>query len=536
MSKIFSLLSKKKLQFLFLFYILLILPLLSPIAQNITRGDVFVILLVNCLIFISIAILSAFFSAKFEKIAYSILLIVSLVPSAIFLSYLLFANVLLQQNSVISLFETNPEESKEFIAYYLSPWIIIGALVYTLIPVVMIWKMKRVTPLKIKANKLAFTLSISCIILLVSMSQLSKSICFIDFYKTFASYKVRLAHEEKRINERQMLPYSVTISSADTIPQTLVLVIGESLTRHHMSLYGYQRNTNPLLSKVGENLFVYKDVVSPQVHTIPVIRSVLTLSDEENPDFFTEKPSLFELFNRAGFETYFISNQSFGGQNKTSYDVLLNLAQHPTNLSTQKKHDEIVLGDLKNILAEKQDKNRLIVIHLIGNHMAYEFRYPKQFNLFNHTKDNAVADAKYRNTLAKNIIDKYDNSVAYNDYIIDSVIKSLAKEPKASMIYFSDHGEEIYNMREFAGHAYEKISSYMCEIPFMVWVSDKSQYDSLVFDVNRPYSTGDVMYSISSIAGLKYEDYDSTKSVFSKDFKVKNRLVGEYSYEDKIRQ
>ena len=61
------------------------------------------------------------------------------------------------------------------------------------------------------------------------------------------------------------------------------------------------------------SLLVYQDVISPQVHTIPVLRSILTLADRDNLDYITEKPSMFELFNRAGYETHFISNQPFGG-------------------------------------------------------------------------------------------------------------------------------------------------------------------------------------------------------------------------------
>lgn len=536
MSNILKTLGKKKLQFLFLFYILLILPLLSPLAQNITREDVFLILIVNSLIFIAISILSVFFSPKFEKVAYSLLLTISLIPSAIFIAYLLFAHVLLQQNSVISLFETNPEESKEFIANYLNPWIIVGVLIYVLIPIIMIWKMKCVNPLNIKNHKWAFILPLVCIAILVSISHLSRSIYFLDFYKTFASYKIRLASEEKKISARQSTVYPVSIATADSVPQTIVVVIGESLTRHHMSLYGYPRNTNPLLSKMDNNLMVYKDVISPQAHTIPVIRSVFSLADNSHPEYFTTKPSLFELFNRAGFETYFISNQPFGGKHKTSYDVLLNLAQKTYSLNSLKKHDDVVLSELDSILTNKDKKNQLIVIHLIGNHMAYEFRYPSNFKLFDYTKDNAIADAKFRNKYAKEMIDKYDNSVAFNDFVIASIIKSLSDKEKAMMIYFSDHGEEVYETRDFAGHAYEKVSNYMCEIPFLVWISNKERFKNLTFDTQRGYSTEDFVYSLSDVASLEYKDFDCSRSLFSKDFAKKERFVGNHSYEKELRK
>ena len=102
------------------------------------------------------------------------------------------------------------------------------------------------------------------------------------------------------------------------------------------------------------------------------------------------------------------------------------------------------------------------------------------------------------------------------------------------MIYFSDHGEELYEYREFAGHAYEKVSPTMCEIPFIVWMSEsfKLQQQDLIFDENRPYSTADFIYSISDISGLKYTDYDASRSIFSKSFTPRQRLVGTKKYEE----
>lgn len=527
-------LKKKRLQFLFLFYILLILPLLSPMAQNLSQNDILLIILVNSLLFIFISILSVYFTGKFEKIAYCILLVTSLIPTAIFMSYLLFAQVLLQENSVISLFETNPEESKEFITNYLNPWVVAGVLLYVFIPMVMIWKMKKTPQVKIKKNLIPFFASLICLIVIFSVGKLSGSIYTFNFYKTFALYKMRVANEEKGVLNRQSVNYPVTLNATDSVPQTLIVVIGESLTKHHMSLYNYQRDTNPLLSKI-DGLLVYEDVVSPQVHTIPVIRSVFTLSEKGHPEYVTEKPSLFEVFNRAGFDTYFISNQPFGGKFKTSYDVLLNLAQHKYSLSQEKKNDEVVLEKIQNILKQDRDRNKLIVVHLIGNHMAYEFRYPKNFEVFDNTKDNIVSDATYRNRAAKKMIDRYDNSVLYNDSIIYEIIKQVKVQPKAAVLYFSDHGEELYDQRDFAGHAYEKVSRYMCEVPFIVWLSDKKKYPILSIDTKRPYSTVDVMQSISDLAGLSYKDFDNTKSIFSDKFKTKERFIGEYSYEKEIR-
>lgn len=538
MKTILNILKQKKLQFVFLFYILLLLPFLTPLAENLSFGDRIGIFTVCSLLFFAILILSTFISSRLEKTIYSILLTISAIPGAIFLAYLLFANVLLEQNSVTSLFETNTEESREFVAHYLSIWVIVGVIIYVAIPIVMICRMKSFTPLKIRKYKVIFLSSITLISCIVVFNQLSRSVYFINFYKTFISYKIRVNHEIKTINTRQSQPFEVKQLQKDSIPQTIVLVIGESGNKHHMSLYGYQRKTNPLLEKYSADstFFVFNDIVSPQVHTIPVMRSLFTMTDLEHPEYFTEKASLFELFNRAGFETYLISNQDFSKNYRSSYDILLSLAKHQYNLAKYNQHDDIVIPVLDKVLKENSKSDKFIVIHLIGNHMAYKFRYPKEFIVFNNEKDNTIQDKPFRDKKAKLTIDQYDNSVLYTDYVIDSVVKSIEKNSssKAVMIYLSDHGEELYDYRDFAGHAYEKVSPTMCEVPLIMWMTPQylAQRQDLVFNIDRPYSLENFIYTASDIGGLSYEGYEDTKSILSPDFKETERYVGEKKYDN----
>lgn len=536
MNDFFRLMVRKKLQVFFLFYLIMVLPVLAFGAENLTFVDSLEIFVVNTLLFLSIVILTSFVKSRTEKTIYLLLFVISCIPSAIYMGYLLFANVLLQKNSIISLFETNPEESREFVTHYFNPWLIFGLIMYVLLCFVMIWKMKARVPLLVKSNKCIFILASILLIATVVIPSLSTKVYFVNFYKVFVAYKLQLNYEHKAIAERNEIDYKVEKLYNNSSPQTIILVIGESLTRSHLSLYGYNRDTNKQLEKLGDSLTVYADVISPQVHTIPVMRSVLTFMDRDNPDFITEKPSLFELFNRAGYDTYLLGNQAMGGQFRTSYESLFEEAKHIYNFAMEKQSDEIMLPKLKEILGINNHKNKFILIHLIGNHMAYEFRYTPTFNVFDNTKDNLIGSTPFRDDKAKKTIDRYDNSVLYNDYVISKIIKLLQTGcyDNAAMIYFADHGEEVFDNRKFAGHAYEKISSYMCEIPFLMWLSPvyKKLRPDLVIDTSRPYSTCDVIHSISDLAGLLYQDYDDSKSIFSDRFIPSERYVGDYTYDE----
>lgn len=533
-SKAKNVFRQKKLLFFCLAYILLPVPLLTPLAQNIGWDDCLWSIFFNSLFFVALFVLLLFFSNKTVKTICSFLLLFVVLPSFIFLGYLLFAQAFLLSDSITSIFETNPEESKEFIADYMNPFITIGVFAYAGISILMICKMKGGKILSFRKNKVIFGL---CLIVLFSSVVLrieSKSIYFINFYKTYIDYKRQHYTEQKEIANRLKQPFQVKQLQPDSVGQTIVLVIGESLTRQHMSLYGYGRNTNPLLSQPDSSLTVYSDVVSPQVHTIPVIRKVMTFMERKHRNYFWERPSLFELFNRAGYDTYFISNQPYGGRYETSYDLLLRQAKHQSNPSMQKQPDGVVFPYFDKALKNKNQKNKLIVIHLMGNHMVYKFRYPKIFEKFNNDSDHFIrSKAKYMLKEGTKTIDEYDNSVLYNDYLIAQIIDSVKKtEKNAAVIYFSDHGEEVYEMRDFAGHAYEKVSSYMCEIPFMLWHSPTfgNYRKDLKYDAKRSFSTADFLFSISDLAGLRYENFDATRSLFNASFRPRERYVGEYTY------
>ncbi|MDR2470039.1 MAG: sulfatase-like hydrolase/transferase [Tannerella sp.] len=511
-------------QLFFLGYVLLLVPTLSLIAQNIPVGAIAAGIGVSCGLLVVIFALSSFMTTKGIRVFYSSLLALSLIPGAVLLGYLLFAGVMLSKSGITVLFETNVDESKEFISSYFNPWVTLGIALYIFCPAVMIFRMKHIAFHRVKEHKHTFVACVAILCLFFAVEPVAQRIYFVDFYRIYADYAVRTKLEDRAIRNRLKQPFDVHVDE-HLSPQTLLLVIGESLSRNHMSLYGYGRDTNPLLSARKSDLKVYRDAISPQVHTIPVLRSVLTFADRAHPEYLTERPSLFELFNRGGYETYLLSNQPFDDVS-SSYEVLLKQAGHIYDLSKTDEPDGVVLRTLEQTL-KASHRRKLIVVHLMGSHTAYKFRYPAAFAHF--SRDEAKPSG------VEEMIDQYDNSVRYNDFLIASMLDMLAGQPgQSAMLYFSDHGEEVYDFRDFAGHACEKVSRYMCEVPFIVWLPGdyRKKRKDLIFDENRPCSTADLLYGLSDLAKLSYEGYDCTRSLFSPQFTVRERFVGEMTYED----
>lgn len=205
-----------------------------------------------------------------------------------------------------------------------------------------------------------------------------------------------------------------------------------------------------------------------------------------------------------------------------------------------KIHDDM---DLINIMDINKSEPSLYVIKLEGQHYTYANRYPESFARFKKDDYPEVSNSQHAETIAQ-----YDNATLYNDFVIYNVIqKFLDKE--AVVLYFSDHGEEIYDYRNFMGHGVgmlekSKHIKYQIEIPFMIWVSDlyKENHPDTVEQiknaVDRPYNTGDLVHLIMDISGVKAEGYDPTRSVINDQFdSTRDRIVhGFINYDQRRRE
>lgn len=312
--------------------------------------------------------------------------------------------------------------------------------------------------------------------------------------------------------------------------ETLIITIGESTTKHHLGIYGYHRNTTPNLAKINDELVVFNDVISPHTHTIPALEKVLTFGTTNNPSD-KELGSLVQLVKAAGYKTYWISNQIPVGINETMVTMLSKAADYSyfTNLGGEKElHslDERVLPIIKKALSDKSAK-KVIFVHLLGTHTQYKNRYPKSFNQF---KD--APSTPFGTQQAFDAINQYDNAVLYNDFVISEIISLLKSNAtpneKQQMIYFSDHGEDVYQTVDFNGHS-ESIGSYpMFEIPFVFWSNNKNELEKYKPFADRKYMTDDFIYSVADLLNISFEGMKSENSIFHPTFQTKQRIVKQH--------
>ncbi len=283
-------------------------------------------------------------------------------------------------------------------------------------------------------------------------------------------------------------------------PEVYVMVVGETARAHNFSLYGYPRDTNPLLSKTqGIKAFPNVTTQSNTTHkSVPMLLSAASAEDFER--LFHEK-GILAAFKEAGFYTVFISNQL---PNHSFIDFLGEQADEHYFLKKEdalqgNHYDEDLLQKLDEILpkadasssAHYRYRKLFVVLHTYGSHFNYQERYPRSFAYF---KPDSRSEAKSENR--RDLLNAYDNTIRYTDYILHGIIERLQKwegiqtktdgvygQPISAILYTSDHGENIFDDdRHLFLHAAPKASDYELHVPFIIWTSEgfSKQYPDIL--------------------------------------------------------
>ncbi|MBC7524262.1 MAG: phosphoethanolamine--lipid A transferase EptA [Flavobacterium sp.] len=309
-------------------------------------------------------------------------------------------------------------------------------------------------------------------------------------------------HQNQK-NEKEILLPNPTI--LDNQKSVVVLVIGESSRAENFSLYGYKKNTNPLLSKIP-NVFHF-NAKSGATYTTAGVKCILehTYSDDLNellPNY------LFRNNVEVVWRTTNWGEPPIHVKNYQNRDSLFKKCK-----GDGCNYDEILLTDLKEqILASKKNKI-LIVLHTSTSHgPTYSQKYPSQFGVFKPVC-NSVELGNCSHTA---LINAYDNTIVYTDYILSKVISDLKQltEYKSAMLFVSDHGESLgENNLYMHGLPMSIAPKQQFEIPFIVWVSDNSARH---LKPEKMVSQGYVFHSVLNFLNIQSPIYNEELNIFEK--------------------
>lgn len=347
-----------------------------------------------------------------------------------------------------------------------------------------------------------------------------------DFYPVNVCYNAYLAVQREIKTESydrtsKDFSFHAYSSHAEEEREIYVMVVGETSRALNWKLYGYDRDTNPLLS-VTDGLVAFPKVLTESNTTHKSVPMLLSDICAENFDSIYFRKGILTAFKEAGFHTAFFSNQRynnsfidfFGKEAENSYFI-------KEKESCLNPGDEDLLLLLEKELKKKQRK-LFVVLHTYGSHFSYKERYPNDFAYFKPDSPLDVS-VKYR----ENLKNAYDNTIRYTDYFLFRLMSLLKQEQaQTAFVYTSDHGEDLYDDdRRLFLHASPIPSAYQIYVPFVVWTSDEYQtaYSDKVqaLEANRLKnisSSSSLFHTILDLAGVETVYRKENCSVASQNF------------------
>ena len=299
--------------------------------------------------------------------------------------------------------------------------------------------------------------------------------------------------------------------------EVYVYIIGEAARAMNWQLYGYERETNPLLSQ-EKGLVVFRDMLTQSNTThksVPLILS--SVATDEHEELYRRK-GLPALFNEAGFDTWFISNQSRQG---AMIDHLAHDAKHLIYIRSP-RHDTQLLDEMRKVLERSSEQKILFILHCYGSHFSYHQRYPREFAYFQ--PDDDVAIAKQHRPM---LVNAYDNSIRYTDYVLSQIIDYLGslENTSSALLYCADHGEDLIDDgRERFLHASPTTTAYQLYVASLAWFSESyrehfpRKVAAAEANETAPAPTHALFHTMADMASIQGRFLSTKVSLVSSDF------------------
>lgn len=474
------------------------------------------------------------------------------------LAYFLIYGQEFSQSAIFIMFDSNVSESSEYLSLYFT-WSRLAILLgYSLVALVLWFQVRPVrfsTPTRAVACLLIAFVSVGYSAMhefrkrgdldmrVGKFEQNLQSAAPWQLVVGFVQYRQQLADMAHIFDNWAAIPKLQEFKDAHAgQPSTLVLVIGESTDRQRMSLYGYPRVTSPELEALRPELDVFDHVVAPRPYTIEVLQQVLTFADQEHPDLYLTTPSLVSVMKQAGYKTFWITNQQTMTQRNTMLTTFSKQADEQVYLNNNRdqnstsQFDQDVIEPFGQVLQDKAPR-KFIIVHLLGTHMNYRYRYPGQYK---HFQDNSqVPDYVTDQKLHK--YNDYDNAVLYNDHVVNALIGRFKRSnPYGFLVYLSDHGESVYDpvAPKVLGRNEAAPTRPMYTIPFLMWRSPSWKEDNpldLSDALHREYTTSHFMHTWADLAGLRFDRFEPWKSLVNDHYQRGQLLIGDPHVPAKLR-
>ena len=496
------------------------IPFFSYVAGNTNEGAAGKLLLLASLAVLMLVLnfmmtyLTVFLMRRVGRILLAILSLINATAVYFIVTY----SVMIDQTTVENVFNTRYSEASGFF----SPLLWLSMAVFGLIPALYCLLRPVVYG---RARQLGVSCGVSlAIILVVALANIRQTL-WISQHDTELggllqpwSYLVNtirmVSSQHDQQAEEIKLPDGHVRDSAKSV---VVLVIGESARKANFQLYGYRRDTNPLLSKQA-GLKVYQ-ATSCATYTTAGTKAILEPVDTDD---------LYELLPnyayRCGVDVSWRTS-NWGEPPIHIGEYLTNEELGDLYPGENVYHDGILLAGLRERIGSSSKRKVLIVLHTSTSHgPKYADKYPDAFEVYRPVARSVEEGEKNVDRL----VNAYDNTIRYTDFLLDSLINTLRAmtDWQSAMIFISDHGESLGENKVFMhGLPMRLAPRVQYEIPFLVWVSDHfREYkadDQLPAVLEQHY----IFHSVLNLLSIQSPAYNGDFDLF----KAESDGVGENS-------
>ena len=381
---------------------------------------------------------------------------------------------------------------------------------------------------------------------------------YLPIYRlAFSIYSNELA--SKQVGRCIVASNNAKVDSCNYRSPNIVLIIGESYSRSHCQLYGYDVKDTPRQRKLERRglLTKFDDVVSCWNLTSFVFKNVLSMHVVGEKGEWCDYPLFPELFRKAGYKVTFLTNQFLPEAKQAVYDFsggfflnnpTLSKAQFDVRNTQLHPFDDGLLADYDRFLKDGKidlKGHNLIIFHLIGQHVSYNTRFPRDRHKF--TADDYTERRPDIGNGRRRMIANYDNACLYNDSIVDQIVKRFANK-NAIVIYMPDHGEEIYEpgrnivCRNHSAEVDWPLAHYEFEVPFWIYCSHRyalahPQVFKAIKDAKgKRFMTDALPHMLVWLAGISTKSYHPQYNLLSPDYnEMRPRILKGAADYDKLR-
>ncbi|HEY5714797.1 MAG TPA: phosphoethanolamine--lipid A transferase [Psychromonas sp.] len=389
-------------------------------------------------------------------------------------------NVMFDYAMIENIFETN---SGEAFSYVNAPSILYFVLL-GILPAIFIFKTKIIYAKSVTKELLNR-------IILISVAIIGILLIAAFYYKDYSSIGRNNSYLNKMINpahaynaykylrkhyfteklQYKLLGEDANLESAkNDKPTLMILVLGETARAQNISYNGYSRNTNPYTQDMGLISFSHVSTCgTATAHSVPCMFSNMNRSNYDK-NRANNQDNVLDILSHAGVNLLWIEND--GGDKGTAKNIStiqINPQDNPDLCNGTTCYDEVLLKGIDEKIQQNQG-DQLIALHIIGSHgPTYWQRYPENKALFTP----ACNRSDIENCSDQEIINVYDNTLVYTDYVIAQAIKKLTQysdQYNVALMYISDHGESLgENGLYLHGTPYVIAPEQQTQVPWLMW-------------------------------------------------------------------